>query len=478
MEQATKTPQQLTAQFETDVKLLDDTLGGGRNYEISGRELRIGGRRAHLYFLDGYGKDDVIERILAFLLSLTEQQLRSVKDMDDFASRFGTYGETGTEQNLDAIVTSILLGKCALLLEGMERVMLFDAKAYPTRGVEEPSDGKVLRGSHDGFTEVVKKNSALIRRRIRDPRLVMENHRVGERSQADVVLCYLDDRVDREALGQIRERLDKIDVYSISMGQESIAEAMHRPQWFNPFPRVRYTERPDAAAASVMEGSIILMVDNSPSVMILPTSFFDFMQETNDYYFPPLVGTYLRMVRFFVFLASLVITPVWYLAMMNPEHIPSWLAFIGIEEPNGVPLLLQLLLLELIVDLLKLASLNTPDVLSNSFSMLGALILGDFAVRANWLVPEVLVYIAFVTIASFAQPSFELGYAFKLMRVVLLILSALFSVWGFLGGLVLMAVLIATTRPLAGHYLYPLYPFNWKALKHLLLRQPISRDNT
>ena len=220
------------------------------------------------------------------------------------------------------------------------------------------------------------------------------------------------------------------------------------------------------------------MVDNSPSVMILPTSFFDFMQETNDYYFPPLVGTYLRLVRFFVFLASLVITPVWYLAMMNPEHIPSWLAFIGIEEPNGVPLLLQLLLLELIVDLLKLASLNTPDVLSNSFSMLGALILGDFAVRANWLVPEVLVYIAFVAIASFAQPSFELGYAFKLMRVLLLILSALFSIWGFLGGLVLMAVLIATTKPLAGHYLYPIYPFNWKALKHLLLRQPISRDNT
>ena len=311
MEQATKTPQQLTAQFQTNVKLLDDILGVSRNYDISGRELRIGGRRAHLYFLDGYGKDDVIERILAFLLSLTEQQLGSVKDMDDFASRFGTYGETGTEQDLDTIVTSILLGKCALLLEGMERAMLFDAKAYPTRGVEEPSDGKVLRGSHDGFTEVVKKNSALIRRLIRDPRLVMENHRVGERSQADVVLCYLDDKVDREALGEIRERLNKIDVYSISMGQESIAEAIHRPQWFNPFPRVRYTERPDAAAASVMEGSIILMVDNSPSVMILPTSFFDFMQETNDYYFPPLVGTYLRLVRFFVFLASLVITPVW-----------------------------------------------------------------------------------------------------------------------------------------------------------------------
>lgn len=468
----------LSGQFQADVKTLDDILGVGRNYDITGRALVIGGKNAHFYFLDGYGKDQVIERVLSFLLALSPQQLDAANDMDQFASRFGTYGETVTEDQVEPIVTSILLGKCLLLIEGFEKGLLFDAKAYPTRGVEEPADGKVLRGSHDGFTEVVKKNSALIRRRIRDPKLVMENHRVGSRSKTDVVLCYLDDKVDRAALEQIRQRLEKVDVGSVSMGQESIAEAMHRPQWFNPFPRVRYTERPDAAAASVMEGSIVLMVDNSPSVMLLPTSFFDFIQETNDYYFPPLVGTYLRFVRFFVFLASLVITPLWYLAMMNPEVIPSWLTFIGIEEPNGVPLLLQLLLLELIVDLLKLASLNTPDVLSNSFSMLGALILGDFAVRANWLVPEVLVYIAFVAIANFAQPSFELGYAFKLMRVLLLILSALFSIWGFLAGMGLMLVLIVTTEPLAGHYLYPLYPFNWKALKHLLFRQPIQKDNT
>ncbi len=468
----------LSGQFQADVKALDDILGVGRNYDITGRALVIGGKNAHFYFLDGYGKDQVIERVLSFLLALSPQQLDAANDMDQFASRFGTYGETVTEDQIEPIVTSILLGKCLLLIEGFEKGLLFDAKAYPTRGVEEPADGKVLRGSHDGFTEVVKKNSALIRRRIRDPKLVMENHRVGSRSKTDVVLCYLDDKVDRAALEQIRQRLEKVDVCSVSMGQESIAEAMHRPQWFNPFPRVRYTERPDAAAASVMEGSIVLMVDNSPSVMLLPTSFFDFIQETNDYYFPPLVGTYLRFVRFFVFLSSLVVTPLWYLAMMNPEVIPSWLTFIGIEEPNGVPLLLQLLLLELIVDLLKLASLNTPDVLSNSFSMLGALILGDFAVRANWLVPEVLVYIAFVAIANFAQPSFELGYAFKLMRVLLLILSALFSIWGFLAGMGLMLVLIATTEPLAGHYLYPLYPFNWKALKHLLFRQPIQKDNT
>lgn len=468
----------LSGMVEKDGRCLDKILGIGTNYDITARELVIGGRAARLYFLDGYGKDAVIERILAFYLTLSPQQVAEVCTMDAFAARYGTYGETVTEARIDEMVTAILLGKCALLLEGMTQALLFDAKAYPMRGVSEPKNAKVLRGSHDGFTEVVKKNSALIRRRIRDPKLRMESRRIGDRSRTDVVLCYLEDKANPKILTQIREKLDKIDVHSISMGEESIAEAMEKPQWYNPFPRVRYTERPDAAAASVMEGSILLLVDNSSSVMILPTSIFDFMQEANDFYFPPLIGTYLRLVRFLVFAASLFVTPVWYLAMRNPEHIPAWLSFIGIAEPNGVPLLLQLLLLELIVDLLKLASLNTPDVLSNSFSMLGALILGDFAVRANWLVPEVLVYIAFVAIANFVQPSFELGYAVKLMRIMLLLCAALFSVWGLLAGTLLMLVLIATTKPLAGSYLYPLFPFHWKAMKRLLFRQCIHRDNT
>ena len=144
-----------------------------------------------------------------------------------------------------------------------------------------------------------------------------------------------------------------------------------------------------------------------------------------------------------------------------------------------MPLLLQLLLLDFVVDLLKPASLNTPDALSNSFSMLGALILGDFAVQARWLVPEVLVYMAFVAIANFAQPSFELGYALKLTRMLFLLLVALLDVWGLILGTVGLLVMLLTTKPILGRgYLYPLIPFNKKALGRLLVRQPISRKNT
>ena len=228
-----------------------------------------------------------------------------------------------------------------------------------------------------------------------------------------------------------------------------------------------------------MEGNIILMVDNSAAVMILPTTFFDFTQEANDFYFPPLVGTYLRVLRVTVFLISLLITPAWYLMVSSPDLLPGWLDFLSSPEPAALTLLSQLLVVEFLIDVLKLASLNTPDTLSNSFSMLGALILGDFAVQAGWLGPEVLVYMAFVSVAGFAQPSYELGYAFKLLRVALLLLTAAFSVWGFVAGFIGILVLLATTKPLVGKgYLYPLIPFDAKAMRRLLLREPISADNT
>ena len=354
-----------------------------------------------------------------------------------------------------------------------------DAKGYPSRSVHEPRDGKVLRASHDGFVEAVVPNMALLRRRIRDPHLTMEGHKVGSRTHNDAVLCYLDDKVDQDLLRKLRGKLLGLDVRSLSMAQESLAEAIRPKQWYNPFPKVRYTERPDAAAASIMEGSIVLMVDNSPSVMILPTGFFDFTQESNDYYFPPLVGTYLRVLRVTVFLLSLFITPAWYLMVSEPNRLPGWLNFLSSPEPVSLSLLSQLLVVEFLIDVLKLASLNTPDSLSNSFSMLGALVLGDFAVQAGWLGPEVLVYMAFVSVAGFAQPSYELGYAFKLLRVALLLVTAAFDVWGFCLGVVGIFVLLCTTKPLVGKgYLFPLIPFNGKALLRLLIREPISRDNT
>ena len=469
----------LSDHYMENVRLFDEALGVGRSVDMVSRDYIIAGRRARIWVVDGYGMDETLERMGSFWLTRPENALEGLRSMQDFADRFITFSEVDVGADTDELVNSVLMGKTLLLVEGLLGGAQIDAKSYPSRGVDEPPDGKVLRGSHDGFVEAVVPNMALLRRRIRDPHLTMEGLKVGRRSHTDAVLCYLDDKADPALLAAIREKLNAIDVNSLSMAQESVAEAIRPRQWYNPFPKVRYTERPDSAAASVMEGNIVLMVDNSPSVMILPTTFFDFTQEANEFYFPPLVGSYLRLLRIIVFVISLLITPTWYLMVKENGRLPEWLSFLSSPEPAALGLLWQLLVVEFLVDVLKLASLNTPDSLSNSFSMLGALILGDFAVQAGWLGPEVLVYMAFVSVASFAQPSYEMGYAFKLLRVALLLLTAVFDVWGYGLGILGILVLLATTKPLVGRgYLYPLLPFHAKALWRLLVREPISRDNT
>ena len=463
--------------FERRCAMLDEQLGVGRSFDMVGRDLLIGERRARLWVVNGYAQDSLLERIIASWRPI--RSLEDVADLPDFVSRYVTACDSAAETDWDKAVTAVFAGKTLLVIEGYHGGVLLEAKQFPLRSVEEPDASRVLRGSHDGFVENIMKNAALLRRRIRTPQLTLERLEAGERSRTDIALCYLEGEADPQLVAELRRKINAIDVRSVAMGQESIAEAIAPRQWYSPFPKVRYTERPDVATACLMEGDVLVMVDNTPAVMILPTTFFRFAEEINDYYFPPLVGTYLQLVRITVLLLTVFVTPLWYLLVKDPPRLHESLRFLLIQDEYYVPLIVQLLLVELIVDLLKLASLNTPTALSSSFSMLGALILGDFAVRSRWLVPEVLVYMAFVAIANYAQPSYEMGYAFKLCRMALLILIWLADWWGFALGVVGILLLVGVTRPLVGKgYLYPLIPFNGKDMKTLLHRRPISRENT
>lgn len=463
--------------FDKRCAVLDRQLGVGRNFDMVGRELVIGGRRARLWVVNGYAQDALLERIIAAWMPIST--LQDVADLPAFVQRYVSACDSKVETDWDKAVTAVFAGKTLLVVEGYGGGVLLEAKQFPLRSVEEPDTSRVLRGSHDGFVENIMKNAALLRRRIRTPELTLERLAVGERSQTDIALCYLEGEADPKLVAELRRKINAIDVRSVSMGQESIAEAIAPRQWYSPFPKVRYTERPDVATACLMEGDVLVMVDNTPAVMILPTTFFRFAEEINDYYFPPLVGTYLQLVRITVLLLTVFVTPLWYLLVKDPGRLHENLHFLLIQDEYYVPLIVQLLLVELIIDLLKLASLNTPNALSSSFSMLGALILGDFAVQSRWLVPEVLVYMAFVAIANYAQPSYEMGYAFKLCRMALLILIWLADWWGFAVGVAGILALVAVTKPLVGKgYLYPLVPFNGKDLKALLHRRPIRRDNT
>lgn len=464
--------------YDKTVAELDAAFRLKASFDLLGREVKVGSRRARLYLVDGFCKDDLMEKIMAYFMKATDDVIQGLADTRAFADTYVPYVETDVVAKRVEFITAVLSGAVGMIVEGFTEAIVIDARTYPSRSVDEPENDRVLRGAHDGFVETIVFNTALIRRRIRDTALTMEAHSAGEKAKTDIVICYMDGKAKPELLDVVRKKIDGIRINSLSMSQQSLIECLAPKQRYNPFPKVRYTERPDAAAASVLEGSIVILTDNSPAAMIIPTGIFDFLQDTNDYYMSPFVGSYLRIVRMIIFALTLLLIPVWYLLTKNPDHIPQWLDFIRIEEPNSVPVLVQLLIVELVIDAMRLASINTPNALSSSFGVIGALVLGEFAVSAGWFVPEVVLYMAFVALSNFAQPSFELGYAFKILRVVLIILVAFFNLWGLIGGVVLIALLLATTKTVTGQcYLYPLIPFNGPALLGLLIRRPISNKN-
>ncbi len=465
---------QFSKEYSENIRLLDEILAPDKSFDLIKRRLVVGMHETTFYYIDGMIKDDVMLKLMQGFAGQ-----KSLPTGADAAARFvdGSvpYVEAETAADTDAAVLLLLSGGALMVGETFgAHVVLIDARTYPVRSIAEPESDRVMRGAHDGFVETLIFNTALIRRRIRDPRLRVMYKNVGSRSKTDIALVYIEGEADEKYVEWLSKKLDSIETDCLSMGHQSLAECLIRSKWYNPFPKIRYTERPDTAAAQLSEGNVLILCDNSPQAMLLPTSIFDFLQETGDYYFPPLTGTYLRVVRHCIFWLTLCLVPLWYLLVMHPQYVPQWLSFIVPEDHGSLPLIVQLFLVEFVIDGLKLASMNTPSMLTNSLSVVGGLILGDFAVDIGWLIPEVILYMAFVAISNFTQSSYELGYAVKFMRMLLLAATALFGVWGFCLGLVGILALIAGNATINRRhsYLYPLLPFDGKALCRLLFRVP------
>ena len=465
--------------YRENLSYLDKTLRIKESFDILKKTLKIGEDELTMYYIDGFVKDTVMSKLMMHFVSLKTIGEPSQRCADDFLKANITYVEAEVCEDLDTMIGMVLSGATLMIGSGFEdKAILIDSRSYPARGTDEPENDRVMRGSRDGFVETLISNTALIRRRIRDTALTMSYVSVGTSSRTDVVMCYIDGKADGNYVDFLRGKLKNIKTDALSLGHQSLAECLIPNGWFNPFPKIRNTERPDVASAQLLEGSIILLCDNSPEAMILPTSIFDFMQETNDFYFPPLTGSYLRLVRHLVFWSTLFLIPIWYLFIKNPAIVPDWLLFVLPTSQAKIPIIAQILLVEFLLDGLKLASMNTPSMLSNSLSIVGGLILGDFAVGIGWLIPEVILYMAYVSIATFTQTSYELGYAFKFLRIIILILTALFNFYGFAAGIILAIILIATNRTVNGRrsYLYPLIPFDGRALLRLYFRFKKSLD--
>lgn len=466
----------ISTNINTNIDDFKNRLNCEQNFDIVYRSLTICNRLSCLFFVDGFAKDGVMSKIITSFYAVTDEN--QMKDAHTFSKAAVPYGEVGLSHDPDAILTAILSGQSALFIDGFDQAILIDARTYPQRSTSEPDKDKVFRGSRDGFVETLVLNTALIRRRIRTPDLCVQHMAVGSESKTDVAVCYIRGKVDEQLLSKIVTKLKEAKVTALTMNQESISELLIRKKWYNPLPKFKFTERPDTTAAQLLEGDIAIVVDNSPSVLIVPSTIFHIMEEANDYYFPPLTGTYLRLTRMIIMILTLILTPTWILLTQFPDVLPDWLSFILVTDEIKVPLLLQLLILEISIDGMKLASLNTPNTLTTSLSIIGAIIVGDYAVKSGWFNPQALLYTAFVTLANYSQPGFELGYALKFMRIFLLILTGAFNIWGYSIGLVLIFILLVANKTMSGRcYLYPLIPFDWKVLKRHIFRAQLDSKN-
>ena len=459
----------MNTDINENVKWFNENLHVDENFDIVYRVITIGGKQACFYFIDGFCKDELMQKMLQYFYSLTPEELPD--NAHEMCKKYMPYVEVDLSSDRDVILQFILSGVLALFVDGYDQCILIDCRTYPARDVSEPEKDKTLRGSKDGFVETLVFNTALIRRRIRDTDLCMKMMNAGKASKTDIVLCYMDGRVDQEFLSVVVNKIENIKADALTMSQESLAECLYDRKWYNPFPKFKYTERPDTASAQALEGDIVVLVDNSPQAMIIPTSIFDIVEEADDYYFPPITGTYLRLSRFLIAIMTFFVTPTFLLFMMYPEWIPSGFSFIQVKEAVNVPLIWQFLMLELAIDGLRLAAVNTPNMLSTPLSIMADLVLGEFSVNSGWFNAEVMLYMAFVAVANYTQANYELGYALKFMRMLTLILTAILGVTGYILGILICLIAVVSNRTVSNKsYIYPLIPFKVGALCKRLFR--------
>lgn len=433
---------------DKNVDYMNQMLPVEDSFDIVQRDIQIGGKDATFYFIDGFTKDESMLKIMDSFFNIKEGDMP--KDAAAFATTCIPYVEVDVIGDFDQIFRNLLSGVTCLFIDGYQACLAIDCRTYPARSVDEPDKDKSLRGSRDGFVETIVFNTALMRRRIRDRHLVMKMLEVGESSRTDVALCYMEDRVDQELLKNLNYRIRDIKVDDLRMNQQSLAECLFKRKWYNPFPKFKFTERPDTAAACLLEGKVVILVNNSPSAMILPTSILDIIEEANDYYFPTLTGMYLKISRALITFLTIFLTPVFLLFMQNLSWLPKIFAFVAVKDTVNIPLIFQLLMLEVAIDGLRLAALNTPSMLSTPLSVIAGLVMGEFSVKSGWFNAEVMLYMAFVAVANYTQPNFELGYALKFMRLELLVLTAVFNWIGFLAGTVIVICSICFNKTLSG----------------------------
>jgi stage V sporulation protein AF len=464
-------PEKVSPHLQENLDYLTEKLGIGISFDVLVKKLEIAGKATAMIYLDGFANGDVITLILQNLTKLERADI-CPDPLKKLSLEKIPYMEMENTEELSEVIDQILSGQMILLIDGETEAIMLDTRQYPVRGPEEPDTERLTRGSRDGFVETMLFNVTLTRRRVRDPGLRVEAVKVGRRSKTDIAIMYINDIVNPELLKDIKERLSNIDIDGLPMAEKSVEEFITEGS-LSVFPLVRYTERPDVAAVHLFEGHVLLVVDTSPAAMILPSTFFHHLQHAEEYRQSVLPGIYIRWVRFLAIFLSVFLAPLYLLVAMQPELLPEALSFIGPKEVGNVPLFIQFIIVHFGIDLVRIAGIHTPDPLATAMGLIAALLIGQIAIDVGLFTPEVLLYGGLVAVGMFATPSFELSLANRLAHLLMLVLTGLFKLPGFLAGLAIIFIRLATDKSFGVPYLWPLIPPDIGALWSIIIRQPV-----
>lgn len=453
---------------------LDEKLAVNINYDIGFRELQVLEKEVRIYYLnslvDSLQATELIEGILKLNNVLKYEDISFFDLIKNNLMNLDIKEVT----DLDEMCEAVLSGLVIVAIENNLTTLKVDIRNYPNRSVSEPDMEKVVRGSHDGFTENLNTNIGLMRRRVKDVRLRNEMYKIGENSKANVCLTYLEGVIDEKTLNDVKTRLSKVKTENLILADKQLEELLLK-QRFNPYPLVRYTERADIVSIHLYQGMFAIFVDTSPCVILAPCTFFDHFQHTEEYRQAPISGTYLRILRFLGIIMALFLSPLWLLSIKYDLNI-SFLKFLIPNETETLNVFVQVILAEIGVEFLRMASIHTPSSLSTAMGLIAGVVLGEVAVSVGLFSYQTVLIVSLSAIGTYATPSYELGLANKISKLFFIASIILFGVIGFCISLFIWLIILIGLKSFNKPYLYPLIPFNLKRLAKTFIRYPYKNN--
>ncbi|MDR2167278.1 MAG: spore germination protein [Clostridiales bacterium] len=440
-------------------------------------------RFAYVIYIDGLVERQVLElsilpRLMAGALKTHEAFFNAPLSLLETLKDGGmTTADLREEADMDNIVKMVLSGDTALLVDGSEKGIIIATRGWPNRGVPETGIEVVVQGSNESFTDIMRFNTSQLRRRVKDTRFKIKQSTVGRRTRTDIAVCYVQDIVRPEVLATVLERLENIDIdgiYDAGGLEELIEEDIG-----SPFAQCQITERPDKAASGLLEGRVAILVDNSPTAILIPATINSFFQASEDYSQGWEIMSFVRLLRFAAAFFALAL-PGLYIAIttFHPNMLPGMLAFkmAAARDAIPIPAVMEILIMEFAFELLREAGIRLPRPVGSSIGIIGGLIVGEAAVSAGIVSPLVVIVVALTGIASFAIPNYALVSAFRLTKYLVIALSAALGIFGFWAALILILTHLASLKSFGLPYLYPFASGSFTGytdLKDSLFRAPV-----